>query len=58
MKSRLVSGAADILAGIAVLLSFVLSDVFIHVAADFREAVLVLSVLCLSPGLLRGNGGH
>ncbi len=56
MKSRLVSGAADILAGLATLVVFVLTDGFIHVAADFREAVLVLSVLCLSAGLLRGNG--
>ena len=56
MRSRLVSGAADILAGLAALVVFVLTDGFIHVAADFREAVLVLSVLCLSAGLLRGNG--
>ena len=49
IKSRIVSGAADILAGLA------LSDVFIHVAADFREALLVLSVLCLSAGFLRGS---
>jgi thiol-disulfide isomerase/thioredoxin len=56
MKSRLVSGAADILAGLAVLVVFFLTDGFIHVAADFREAVLVLSVLCLFAGFLRGNG--
>jgi len=56
MKSRLVSGAADILAGLAALVVFFLADGFIHVAADLREAVLVLSVLCLSAGLLRGNG--
>ena len=57
MKSRLVSGAADILAGLAVLAVLFLADGFVHVAADFREFVLVLSVLCLSAGLLRGNGG-
>ena len=45
MKSRLVPGAVDILAGLAVLVLFILTDAFIHVAADFREAVLVLSVL-------------
>ncbi len=56
MKSRLVSGAADILSGLAVLVAFFLADGFIHVAADLREAVLVLSVLCLFAGLLRGNG--
>ena len=56
MKSRLVSGAADILAGLVVLVSFVLTDAFTHVAADFRGCVLFLSVLCLSAGLLRGNG--
>ncbi len=56
MKNRLLSGAADILAGLAALAVFLLTDAFIHVAADFREAVLVLSVLCLSAGLLRGSG--
>jgi hypothetical protein len=56
MKSRLASGAADILAGLAALVVFFLTDGFVHVAADFREAVLFLSVLCLSAGLLRGNG--
>ena len=56
MRSRLVSGTVDILAGLAALVVFVLTDGFIHVAADFREAVLVLAVLCLSAGLLRGNG--
>lgn len=53
---RLVSGAADILAGLVPLVVFLLTDAFIHVAADFREAVLVLSALCLSAGFLRGNG--
>lgn len=56
MKSRLMSGAADILAGLAVLVLFLFTDAFIHVAADLREAVLSLSVLCLSAGLLRGKG--
>ena len=57
MKSRLLSGAADVLAGLAALLVFFLADGFIHVAADFREAVLVLSVLSLSAGFLRGKSG-
>ncbi len=56
MKSKIVSGAVDVMAGLAVLVLFVVSDVFIHAAADFREAVLVLSVLCLSAGFLRGSG--
>jgi thiol-disulfide isomerase/thioredoxin len=56
MKSGLVSGAADILAGLAALVVFFVTDGFIHVAADLREAVLVLSVLCLLAGLLRAKG--
>src|SRR5260370_40302014 len=56
MKSRRVSGAADILAGLAALVVFFLADGFIHVAADLRGAVLVLSGLCISAGVLRGNG--
>ena len=56
MRSTLVSGTVDILAGLAALVVFLLADGFIHVAADLRGAVLALSVLCLSAGLLRGNG--
>lgn len=56
MKSRLVSGSADVLAGLASLVVFLVADGFIHVAADFRGAVLVLSALCLPAGLVRGNG--
>ncbi len=43
MKSRLVSGAVDILAGLATLVLFVAADGVLHVGADFREAVVVLA---------------
>ena len=56
MKSRLVSGAVDILAGLATLVLFVVADSVLHVGADFREAVGVLALLCLAAGLLRGSG--
>jgi thiol-disulfide isomerase/thioredoxin len=56
MKSRLLSGAFDILAGLAALVLFVAADGFLHVGADFREAVVVLALLSLAAGLLRGSG--
>lgn len=56
MRSRLISGAADILAGLATLVLFVVTDGFLHVGADLREGVVVLSLLCLAAGLLRGTG--
>jgi thiol-disulfide isomerase/thioredoxin len=56
MRRRLVSGAVDILAGLAALVLFVAADGFLHVGADFREAVFVLALLYLAAGLLRGSG--
>lgn len=56
MRSRLVSGAADVLAGLAALVLFLVTDSFLHVGADLREGVVVLSLLYLSTGLLRGSG--
>ena len=56
MRSRLISGTADILAGLAALVLFVVADSFLHVAADLRVGVVVLSLLCLAAGLLRGTG--
>ena len=56
MTSRLVSSAADILAGLSALVLFVVTDSFLHVGADLREGVVVLSLLCLAAGLLRGTG--
>ncbi len=56
MRSRLVSGAVDILAGLAALALFVAADNFLHVGADFREAVVVLALLYIAVGLLRGAG--
>jgi len=56
MKSRLLSGAVDILAGLATLVLFAAADSFLHVGADFREAVVVLALLSLAAGFLRGSG--
>jgi thiol-disulfide isomerase/thioredoxin len=56
MRSRLISGTADILAGLAAFVLFVVADSFLHVAADLREAVIVLSLMYLAVGLLRGTG--
>ena len=56
MRSRLISGAVDILAGLAALVLFVAADGFLHVGADFREAVAVLALLSLAAGLVRGSG--
>jgi len=56
MRSRLIAGAADILAGLAALVLFVVIDSFLHVGADLREGVVILSILCLAAGLLRGTG--
>jgi len=56
MRSRLLSGAVDILAGLAALVLFVAADGFLHVGADFREAVVVLALLSLAAGLVRGSG--
>ncbi|HYL72558.1 MAG TPA: TlpA disulfide reductase family protein [Bryobacteraceae bacterium] len=56
MRSRLVSGIADILAGLAAFVLFVVADSFLHVAADLREALVVLSLMYLAVGLLRGTG--
>lgn len=55
MRSRLISGTADILAGLAAFVLFVVADSFLHVAADLREAVVVLSLMYLAVGLLRGT---
>src|ERR1700693_3273728 len=56
MRSRLISGTADILAGLAAFVLFAVADSFLHVAADLREAVIVLSLVYLAAGLLRGTG--
>ena len=56
MRTRLISGAADILAGLAALILFLVTDSILHVGADFRQGVIVLSLLCLAAGLLRGTG--
>ena len=56
MKNVLISGAADILAGLAALALFVVADIYLHVGADLREGLIVLAVLGIAAGLLRGSG--
>jgi hypothetical protein len=51
-----ISGTADILAGLAAPVLFVVTDSFLHVGAHLREGVVVLSLLYLAAGLLRGTG--
>ncbi len=55
MRSKLISGGVDVLAGLAVLVLFVIADSFFHVGADLREGVVVLALLCLAAGLLRAG---
>lgn len=55
-RSTLISGIADILTGLAVLVLFVLGDNYLHVGADSRVGVIVLALLFLGVGLARGHG--
>ena len=55
MRSRLLAGAIDILAGLAVLVCFVFLDAFTHVAADLRTALVILALLSVCAGLARGS---
>lgn len=56
MRGRIVSGTADILAGLAALFLFVVIDSFVHVGADLRQGVVALALLCAAAGLARGAG--
>ena len=56
MKNIMISVAADIVAGFAALVLFVLGGSFLHVGADLRVAVIVLGALFLCAGLFRGRG--
>ena len=56
MRSILTSGAADILTGLAALVLFVVGDNYFHLGADLRTTLIVLALLCLCAGLVRGNG--
>ena len=56
MKDTIISVVADVFAGLAALVLFVLGDSFLHVGADLRVAVIVLGALFLCAGLLRGRG--
>jgi hypothetical protein len=51
-----VSIAADALTGLAALALFVVADNRFHVGADLREGLVVLAVLYLCAGALRGKG--
>ena len=55
MRSKVVSIIADILAGLAVVALFALGDAYLRVGADFRVAVVVLAVLYLCAGFIRGQ---
>jgi len=55
--NRAKRAAADLLAGFAALVLFVLADSFVHVGADLRAAVLVVGALYFCAGLARGNTG-
>lgn len=56
MRSKVVSVVADILAGLAALVLFILGDSYFHVGADLRTCVVALAVLCLGAGIVRGQG--
>ncbi len=56
MRTEIVSLIADVFAGLAALLLFLLGDGYFHVASDLRLAVVSLAVLYLAAGLLRGRG--
>jgi thiol-disulfide isomerase/thioredoxin len=47
--------ALDILTGLAAMLLFLLTDGFLHVAADSRMGVIVIAALYFCAGLSRGN---
>lgn len=47
--------AIDILTGLAAMMLFLLSDGFLHVAADTRTGVIVIAALYFCAGLLRGK---
>jgi thiol-disulfide isomerase/thioredoxin len=55
MRNAFASGAADILAGLAALVLFVLGDNYLHVGADLRAAVIILALLYLCAGFVRGH---
>ncbi len=55
MKNTLISGAADILTGLAALVVFILVDNHFHVGADLPVTVIVLALLYLCAGLVRGR---
>jgi hypothetical protein len=56
MKGRVLSGFTDILVGLVPLALFVAIDSYLHVGADMRKAMLMLAILCLGAGFLRGLG--
>ena len=47
--------AIDILTGLAAMMLFLLTDAFLHVAADTRIGVIVIAALYFCAGLSRGN---
>ena len=55
MRNILTSAAADIATGLAALALFVLGDNYLHLGADLRTTVIVLALLYLCAGLVRGH---
>lgn len=56
MRDKVISVVSDILTGLAALVLFVLGDTYFHVGADLRIGVVVLAILYLCAGLVRGQG--
>lgn len=56
MRRGLISGAADILAGLTALIVFLALDSLVHVAADLRRGVVVIALLYALAGFARGAG--
>jgi thiol-disulfide isomerase/thioredoxin len=56
MRSTLISVVADVLTGLTALALFVLGDIFFHIGADLRVGIVVLAILYLCAGLVRGHG--
>jgi hypothetical protein len=56
MKTRVLRGLTDILVGLVTLALFLAIDSYLHVAADMRKGLIVLAILCLAAGFLRGLG--
>jgi thiol-disulfide isomerase/thioredoxin len=57
MRGTISSVVADILAGLAAFVLFILGDAFTHLAADLRLCMVSLAAVYLAAGFVRGQGG-